>query len=215
MRLPQSDNRLAVIGATGSGKSHAALWHLSLQDIDKRPWLIYNFKNEKLIDNIPMSHPIGMNEVPIKPGVYIAHPLPHQNEAVETQMWSIWEKEGIGIYIDEGYMIGRHNAAYRALLTQGRSKEIPIITLSQRPRYLDPFALSEAEFYQIFRLQWEKDRKAVEEFVPADLSEPLPIYHSHYYDVGENRLHKLAPVPDMKEIYRSFEHKLRTTRKTT
>ena len=41
-----------------------------------------------------------------------------------------------------------------------------MITLSQRPVWLDPFILSEAEYYQVFRLNHKNDRKKVEEFIP-------------------------------------------------
>ena len=44
-------------------------------------------------------------------------------------MWEIWKRGGIGVYVDEGYMVGNNNPAFRAILTQGRSKEIPAIVL--------------------------------------------------------------------------------------
>jgi hypothetical protein len=213
MRLPDESNRLAIVGATGSGKTQAALWHLSMRDFDQRPWLIYNFKTDKAIDGIPYSQSIQLDEVPVRPGIYIAHPHPDQTEEVENQMWSVWEKEGIGVYVDEGYMVGRQNPAFRALLTQGRSREIPMITLSQRPVWLDPFILSESEFYQVFRLNHKRDRKKVEEFIPADLEARLPDYHSYYYDVGANKITILKPVPDIRKIHETFAKRLARVRK--
>jgi hypothetical protein len=214
VRLPDSSNRLAIVGATGSGKTQAALWHLSMRDFDKRPWLIYNFKTDKSIDGIPYSQQIELDEVPIQPGVYIVHPHPDQAEEVENQMWAVWEKQGTGIYVDEGYMVGRQNPAFRALLTQGRSREIPMITLSQRPVWLDPFILSESEYYQVFRLNHKRDRKKVEEFIPANLEQRLPDYHSYYYDVGDNKMTVLRPVPDIGKIHETFERRLARVRKT-
>lgn len=214
MRLPDDTNRLAIVGATGSGKTQAALWHLSLQDIDRKPWVVYNFKTDKSIDGIPFAKPIELDEVPVKPGVYIAHPHPAQQEDVENHMWEIWERENTGVYVDEGYMVGDRNPAFRALLTQGRSRHIPMIVLSQRPVWMDRFVFSEAEFYQVFRLQHQKDRKSVMEFVPADLSKRLPEYHSYYYDVGENKVTPLRPVPSLEEIHRTFERRLARVRKT-
>lgn len=214
MRLPDSTNRLAIVGATGSGKTQAALWHLSMRDIDQRPWVVYNFKTDKSIDAIPHARNIELDEVPIKPGVYVVHPHPAQMEEVEKQMWEIWEREGIGVYVDEGYMVGDRNPAFRALLTQGRSKEIPVIVLSQRPVWMDRFVFSEAEFFQIFRLQHRKDMKSVEEFVPANLSRRLPEFHSYYYDVALDKLTPLRPVPAIEEIHRTFERRLARVRKT-
>lgn len=214
MRLPDETQRLAIVGATGSGKTQAAIWHLSQRDIDKRPWVIYNFKSDRSIDSIPRAVPIEIDEIPIRPGVYIAHPHPDQVAEVEAQMWAIWEKQGIGVYIDEGYMVGDRNPAFRALLTQGRSREIPVIVLSQRPVWMDRFVFSESEFFQVFRLNHIKDKKSVMEFVPADLMKRLPDYHSYYYDVGQDKVTVLRPVPGIGEIHRTFEHRLRAVRKT-
>jgi hypothetical protein len=214
VRLPDETKRLAIVGATGSGKTQAALWHLSMRDIDRRPWIVYNFKDDRSIDSIPQKRDIEIDELPLKPGVYVTHPQPNQTDEVEAQMWAIWEKQGIGVYVDEGYMVGPNNPAFRAMLTQGRSREIPIIVLSQRPVWMDRFVFSESEFFQVFRLNHKRDRKSVEEFVPADLSQRLPDYHSYYYDVGENKVTILKPVPSIQQIHRRFDQRLSAIRKT-
>jgi len=208
MRLPDSSQRLAIVGATGSGKTQAAIWHLSMRDYMQRPWIVYNWKTDKSIDGIPGHFDIGLEELPKYPGVYVVHPHPNNEEEVERQMWAIWERGGIGVYVDEGYMVGNNNPAFRSLLTQGRSREIPIITLSQRPVWMDRFVFSESEFFQVFRLQHKKDRQSVEQFVPANLSRRLPEYHSYYYDVGDDKMTVLRPVPDIDHIYSGFDARL-------
>lgn len=209
MILPDDSKRHAIIGATGSGKTQAALWHLSLRSIDSKPWIIYNFKDETSIDRIPHARSIGVDEIPIKPGVYVVHPKPHETDEVEQQMWEIWARQNMGVYVDEGYMVGRDNRAFRALLTQGRSRQIPIIVLSQRPVWMDRFVFSESEFFQVFRLNNKKDVKSVEEFVPANLGKRLPDFHSYYYDVGSNKVTVLKPVPPIEKIHDTFERRLR------
>lgn len=208
MRLPDDTKRHAIVGATGSGKTQAALWHLSLRNILEKPWVVYNFKKDESIDALPGARHISVDEIPVRPGVYVVHPLPHESDVVENQMWAIWERGNTGVYVDEGYMVGRDNRAFRALLTQGRSKHVPMIVLSQRPVWMDRFVFSESEFYQIFRLQHRKDRKLVEEFVPANLEKRLPEFHSYYYDVGANDVTVLKPVPQLEEIYKTFEQRL-------
>ncbi len=214
MRIPDETNRLAIVGATGSGKTYAALWQLSMRDIDMRPWVIFNWKMDASIDGIPGARPIDLEEIPVKPGVYIYHPHPDQTADVERIMWEIWQRGGIGVYIDEGYMVGDRNPAFRAILTQGRSKQIPVIVLSQRPVWMDRFVFSESEFFQVFRLQHSKDRKSVQEFIPKPIDKRLPEYHSYYYDVSRDMVTVLKPVPDLKTIYATFSRKLETVRKT-
>ncbi len=218
MRIPDETNRLAIVGATGSGKTYAALWQLSMRDIDTRPWVVFNWKMDASIDGIPGARNMEIDstgfEVPVKPGVYIYHPLPDQQDDVEKIMWEIWQRGGIGVYVDEGYMVGDRNPAFRAILTQGRSKQIPVIVLSQRPVWMDRFVFSESEFFQVFRLQHSKDRKSVQEFIPKPIDKRLPEYHSYYYDVSRDMVTVLKPVPDLKTIYATFSRKLETVRKT-
>jgi hypothetical protein len=215
MDFPDDTQRHAIVGRTGSGKTQAALWHLSHRNFHLMPWVIYNYKTDRSINEIPRARFIDLEEVPIKPGIYIVQPKPDDVEEVQAHMWAVWQNGHTGVYIDEGYMVGRWNPAFRALLTQGRSKEIPMIVLSQRPVWMDGFVWSESEFIQVFPLQHKKDVLRVQEFVPADLTRKLPPYHSYYFNVAseENKISILKPVPDIDTIYTTFDRRLEPERK--
>lgn len=213
MNLPTDSQRISIIGPTGSGKTVVAVWHLSLRGYDSKPWIVYNFKDDKNIDDIPHVRHIGVEEIPIRPGVYVVHPKPHETAEVENQMWEIWARQNIGVYVDEGYMLGTNNRAFRSILTQGRSRQIPVIVLSQRPVWMDRFVFSESEFFQVFNLRNRKDIKSVQEFVPVNLDQRLPKFHSFYYDVGEDSVSILKPVPMVEEIYKSFDARLKRLKK--
>jgi hypothetical protein len=214
MRFPNDTQRLSIIGATGSGKTHAALWQLSRRNYDLKPWIIYDFKNDDLIGEIEGVQEISLETpLPERPGLYVVHPHPAQTDEVEAHMWAIWQRENIGVFVDEGYMLGTNSKGFRALLTQGRSKHIPMIILSQRPVWLDRFVFSESEFFQVFRLQHRKDVASVQEFIPGDISKRLPERWSYYYDVGANDLVKLRPVPDFRVVLDTFNMKLSQLRK--
>jgi|SRR5579859_7644995 len=211
MRFPNDTQRHAIVGATGSGKTQAALWHLSGRSYDIQPWIVYDFKYDELINEIPGAVELDVNaRIPERPGIYIVHPHPAQSVEVDSQFWQIWEQENTGVFIDEGYMIGRDSPAFRALLTQGRSKHIPIITLSQRPTWIDRFILSESEFHQVFRLQHAKDREAVQSFIPHKMKDRLPEYHSYYYDVGADKMNTLYPCPPKEKILQTFARRMPT-----
>jgi hypothetical protein len=213
IRFATDQDRHSIIGTTGSGKTQAALWHLSHRNFHLMPWLIYDYKREQSINAIEGARHIELDEIPDTPGIYIAHPHPDDTDAVEKQMWAIWNRGNTGVYVDEGYMVGRHNRAFRSLLTQGRSKSIPMIVLSQRPVWMDNFVFSESQFFQVFRLQFRKDVANVESFVPVNLKNRLPEYHSYYYDVGQDRVNVLKPVPAIEAILGTFERRLRPQRK--
>jgi hypothetical protein len=214
-RLPKNDDRITIIGVTGSGKTLAGLWHLSRRNLEKFPWVIIDFKNDEHIAGIENIQEIGLNEsIPKKAnGVFVLRPLPHQKQEVEDFLWKIWERENVGVYVDEGFMVD--NPAMDAILTQGRSKHVPVIMLAQRPVWLSRFVFSEASFFQIFALADKRDEETVAKFTrnKIDFSKPLPDYHSSYYDVGKRSLYRFSPVPSESEILETINAKLAIKRK--
>lgn len=225
MRLPNDTQRLSIVGRTGSGKTVAAVWHLSNMPFDEMPFVVYDFKRDTLLSKIAAlgaemkigAYQLGLEEMPTVPGIYFVHPHPDDILPVRQQMMRIWEHENIGVFVDEGYMVcgpSNPNPAFRSLLTQGRSKHIPMIILSQRPVWLDRFAFSESDFYQVFDLNHVKDRRTINEYVPADLNAPLPPFHSYYHDVGKKETYVMKPVPMDDEILAKFAAKFEAMRPT-
>ncbi|MDR3562361.1 MAG: hypothetical protein P4N59_13150 [Negativicutes bacterium] len=210
--MPDTTHRVAIIGRTGSGKTQAGAWFLSQQVGKNYPWIIIDYKRDKLLNDIRAKELAPNASIPTKPDLYIVHPLPNtDDEAVENLLWRIWERGGIGVYVDEGYMIGENNPAFRALLTQGRSKNIPMIVLSQRPVRMDRFVFSEADFYLVFTLNDRKDQQRVQEFLHRDIDlreGQLPKYHAYYHDVSEDERAVLKPVPSATEIKALFRSKV-------
>lgn len=208
IRFPGDQDRFSIIGATGSGKTYAAMWHLSRRNFDQKPWIIYDYKLEEFIAEVPGTYPLGVkDEIPSRPGIYIVRPNIGEEPEVEVQMWKIWSHENVGVFIDEGYMLGNNNRGFRMLLTQGRSKHIPMIINCQRPVWLDRFVFSESQFFQVFHLNDKQDRLKVQSFIPADLSTDLDPYYSYYYDVRDRRLVVLQPMPDKDAILDTFDFK--------
>ncbi len=213
-RFPNDQQRIVILGATGSGKTQAACYQLSCRDFDLKPWIIIDFKIDELINSIEGLQELSLDgEIPTRPGLYVVHLDPDDTIALSHFFTRCWEHENVGIYIDEGFMVGKYNSGFRRCLTQGRSKHIPMIILSQRPVWLDGFAFSESDFFQVFRLQWAKDIAKVEEFVPYNLSKRLPPFHSYYYDVSADNIVIMQPVPDREAILDTFNVKLERIKK--
>lgn len=207
IRLPSDSHHMAIVGSNGSGKTRAAVWHLSRRSYHSKPWLVLDFKRDELIAQIPITDEIGLTDkLPTKPGIYVARPHPYEQDELADWLTRIWAKENTGVYVDEGYMIESPDAnrSYKLLLTQGRSKHIPTITLSQRPVWINRFVLSEATFYQAFRLNDDRDKKSLQQFMPDEASQQLPPFHSWYYDGGKHELNIMGPVPSDDKIIEGF-----------
>lgn len=206
LKFPGPTDRTAILGGTGSGKTTFATWLLSGTNFDLQPWVMVNTKGDPLINeiaSIPGVQSIDVTETPGETGLYVINPLPDQAEELDNFFRRVWEKQNCGVYVDEGYMIEIKDG-FNALLTQGRSRRIPMIVLSQRPAWISKFVFSEAEYVSVFRLRHADDRKNIEKFVPNSMNIVLPKHHSLWYNVADDELLKLQPVPAKERILQNF-----------
>lgn len=210
-RFPKTDERTVIIGRTGSGKTFMEMFLLSEANFDETPWIIFDFKGDSFIQeliNRGYAKLIPLGELPTEPGLYVVRPLPGDDEEVETYFWEIWKRGNIGVAIDEIYMIDPYSESWRAILTQGRSKNIPGIMLTQRPKRISPFNFSEASHIVLFDINWQKDRDTAGEHMPIDKDVRLAEYHSRWYDVNRNRLFHVHPAPEREAILARFAARL-------
>jgi hypothetical protein len=201
-RFPGGDSRTTCIGATGSGKTTNGAWLLAHQRFDRRPWIIVDFKREALFDTVgfPPIQSIGLTaRIPKGPGLYLVSPRPDQDDALEAFLWRVWQRENVGLFVDEASLMPDRDA-FRAILQQGRSKRIPTICCTQRPVDVKRAIFSEASYFCIYRMSDKRDYRVVEGFVPADLSRPMPDYHWRWYDVAKNELLHMRPVPGPRAV---------------
>ena len=143
-------------------------------------------------------------------------PLPKlDDDQVEDFFRRVYERENVGLYIDEGHMLDNSDCL-EILLTQGRSKRVPVIMLSQRPVDVSRYLWSNAEFYQYFPSGDKRDTDTVSNFIRGlrDRTDvELKPYWSWYYDKGKKQLMKLMPVPEPNESLNVIDEKLRPERR--
>lgn len=239
IRGPKADDRVLIIGRTGSGKSQFGFYTLSTRDFDKRPWVVMDYKGEDLwldilADNKGKIKTISPDQnPPDKPGLYYMPLTPHvDDEAVEAWLFKVHaqakkytikgsELNGCGLLVDEGYQLPQ-KAGFDLILTQGRSLGIPCIYLFQRPAWMSRFAVAQASFIAVFDQNDDRDCYTVSQYIrPVVLQDGreitvydnLPAYSCLWYDVGKARTSILSPAPSAREIRQAFKVRLGTRTK--
>lgn len=214
MKLPTNEDRVSVVGSTGEGKTQFSVFLLSVAHFDQMPYYIWDYKREPLIARIRAKE-IGLHEKPpTQPGLYVLRPEHNDTEGAENFLGKIYERGNSGQYFDEAYMLpnsGIHgNGFLRAIYTQGRTKKIPCITLTQQPAHIISFAFSEAQHRAVFYLNRPRDRKTIAEYLPenVDFRNHLPKYHSWWYSSGERQAIPLMPVPGSEELLDRIDSRL-------
>lgn len=205
---PQDDERVAVVGATGSGKTWASLWILAHHSIDRRPWIIIDTKRETMFRRLWRMGAIRRiltvnSRAPTQPGLYIIRPEENDDDDLDDFLWRVHKRGRTGIFIDEGHAVappGRRGTALRAILTQGRSRLIPVISQSQQPTNIDTYLKSEAQHLIMFYLVDRDDRREMRRYMPIDPDIELPLHWAYWYNTKARFTWRLPPVPDAATI---------------
>jgi hypothetical protein len=217
MVLPTLKQRVAVIGKTGSGKSVFGLWLLSRAAFDLQPFVIVDYKHEDIVKQIDYARVIGFNETPKHPGIYILRPgkpTAETDKAVEDFIWNLWERGGTGLFFDETAELPKHygKGAVHAVLTQGRSKRIPVIACTQRPSGVAPAIFTEADFFACFHLQKPEDVANFARYTPWHpkqiIENRLPPHWCRWYDSPRDVALTLRPCPSEEIILDTFHKRL-------
>lgn len=211
-RWPDDSDRLAIIGRTGTGKTVFGVHQLSMRSFDLMPWIIIDTKRDRLVNSIEGLQECRFNRVPTDPGLYILRCNPGDEDNIDDFLLRVWEQENVGLYVDEGYNIPQKEN-WNGLLTQGRSKRIPMIVLTQRPKWMSKFTWSEADFIDWFWLNYIDDRKTIRGYLPETpdvINKRLPPFWSYWYDVKQDKIFTLSPSPSEAAILATFKSRLTT-----
>jgi DNA helicase HerA-like ATPase len=208
-RLPNDTEHVAIAGRTGSGKTVGALNMLSMRNMDDMAWIIIDHKRDEQIAKLPAEKLNPNTRFLPSSGLHVIHTEINKNsrEEIEGFLERAFQRGKIGIYVDEGHLLGPSDAI-RTILVAGRSKRVPLMWTSQRAQHIDPFIWSQATFYRVFDLQSPLDIKRFNENFPIRWKKPER-YHSWYYDVAEGKVFIMQPSEPMGVTENRLDLKLR------
>lgn len=152
------DQHVAIIGMNGAGKSYFARAELSYT-----PRLVV-FDPKGLIISEPEWNLVkwadGIKRLENGRPARLWVPPLDDPEEYEEYFFKILSLRNLRVYIDELYGVGPAlgSKGLRALYTRGRQLGISMWSSFQRPRFVPVFALSEAYWKVLFRLEMEPDR---------------------------------------------------------
>lgn len=196
-QFPGGADRTVIIGATGTGKTIGGAWVLANQNFKVRPWVAFDYKREEFWDMVgaPPMRRLRVGEMPGKRGLHLMTVNPGQEDEVEDWLWKIWKRGNVGLFCDEVTLLPQQSA-FKAIMRQGRSLRIPVISCSQRPVDVDREIFTESPYKMVFRLSDVRDYKTIQGFTRgAQIDRPLPPHWSYWYDEKQDALFKLRPVP--------------------
>lgn len=219
---PRNDEHTTIVGRNGCGKTQLGCMLLAARNLKKERWVALDFKGDELLTSIENAKFIDGQKVPEPPGLYIKTFRRASDDEINEFLWNIWEQENTGVYIDEGYFVPQgEDGAYKGLLTTGRSKSTPVITLSQRPVRISRFAFSEVSHVAVFALNDRRDWRTLDEVLPQGFTDwlpdkfngVLPKYHARWYSVKTDGRYIIEPVPDAETIRELINNQLETEKR--
>jgi len=182
---------------------------LAARDLESFPFVVIDHKREKDGVGALPAETLNPNSIFLpQRGLHVikADPKGNDKDDIEAFLERCFERGKIGIYVDEGHLLG-FSKTMRAIMIAGRSKRVPVMWISQRAHWIDPFIWSQASFYRAFDLQGPHDIKRFNENFPSKWRKPEE-FHSWYYDVGKGRMSYLRPSPVLSDSVTRLENRL-------
>lgn len=201
----RSNERVAVAGKTGSGKTHLTnelIWSRF------RRAIFYDWKWQHYKElNAPVVHTIEDVESAIHdPQIpkFVYAPKRKDRDDFNYLCYLAWEEgnyhliadELKGVYQDNGWVAGI-TEYHEMIMTRGRQKGVGMTNVSQRPKGIPLESMSEAEHFFSFRLNLKDDRDRIGQIIGSEHQHKARELKGHsfiYYNVEMEEPRVCSPL---------------------
>jgi len=181
--LPRIDERMMIIGMTGSGKTYFAEKILRW----RKYVVVYDLKGELNWEGYRIITDFNELKQAEEPKLIFKPPLSFINDPDEVNSFFHWvyERRNTTLYVDEVMTCcfkGQICFWLLAIVTRGRELGISFIGATQRPKQIPLSLLSEAERWATFRLNIRGDAERIEHTfgIEAESIQALPKRYFYY-----------------------------------
>lgn len=185
----KTNERYFIAGATGGGKSYLAA-HLTAKT---KNLIVYDVKREveipkaKIITKMSELKKAGAGRYVYRPSARDIADKKTRQEFLNEWFKIIYYCRNRVIWIDELYEVAESALVMphylRSIYTQGRSMNIGVVGITQRPAFIPGFCMSEAEHAFVFQLRLPQDKKRVHEYIGGVNFRALKTYEFAYLDM--------------------------------
>lgn len=199
--IPKRDQRAAIVGQTGTGKTFLAK-HI-INQISDRKILIIDSKRTFKIDGFKIiNYPNKFNPKRDDFVVYRPHEkLLNDLNAYDEIYNKAYMTGDILVYTDD--LVGilhsqRYPHALQVCYQMGREKNVSMIASFQAPVFLPRFVMTECQKFFAFKLLKKADIQRVQEVLPE--YDPKNLTSLHHFAFYDNTRDKLMKNMRLKEI---------------
>ena len=173
-----TDERAAIVGTTGSGKTvlaHFLLYWAGDRVIVIDPKHTFHHEDFKEARRLPF---FG-NKFKI-----IYRPKAEDDDNLFSLLREAYKRGNVIIYVDELATLARFFPRSTALLEDisrtGRERSISLWGATQRPRHVPVSFFTESEVWFVFLLRDPRDRGHLRDMVGAEVQDKIPLYQFWY-----------------------------------
>jgi uncharacterized protein DUF87 len=186
----RASDRVAIVGATGTGKSTVAACLLARRKFTvildpKRDFKFPKSINPRYGTAFTTSIPTDVISYDL-PGPVIYQPESREVKSGLGWFWDwVWWRENMTVYIDELFLVKKNTQelfyGHERSIMQGRSKNISVWSSFQRPARVPIIPLSESEHVFTFRLRHPADIRRMAEYTDKEIENDPVTGHDFWY----------------------------------